>query len=142
LHKILRCGKLQTENEWEAGIEYMEKKKIMVVDDQPSVCTGVVGILKFDYNVFPFTSGKDALDFLTTNMIDLVLLDYEMPEMTGYEVLINIRMNRLTKETPVVFLTGQTNERMRQEMISRGANDYLCKPVNPDELHACIKKYL
>jgi len=120
----------------------MEKQKIMIVDDQPAICTSVTGMLKFDYTVFPFTSGKDALDFLKTNTIDLILLDYEMPGMTGYEVLINIRMHQNTKATPVVFLTGATNERMRQEMMGRGATDYLTKPVDPDALKNCIKKYL
>jgi len=120
----------------------MEKKKIMIVDDQPAICTSVSGMLKFDYSVFPFTSGKDALDYLSNNTIDLILLDYEMPGMTGYEVLINIRMHQNTKNTPVVFLTGATNERMKQEMMGRGATDYLTKPVDPDGLQKCIKKYL
>jgi len=120
----------------------MNKRSIMVVDDQPSVCSGVVAILKNDYTVYPFTSGKDALNFLATSTIDFVLLDYEMPGMTGYEVLLSIRMNRSTKDTPVVFLTGETNERMKKEMLSRGATDYLHKPVKPDELHSCIRKYL
>jgi len=126
----------------EVWIKHMEKLKIMVVDDQPSVCAGVVGSLKFDYTVYPFTTGKEALDFISSNPVDLILLDYEMPEMTGYEVLLGIRMNSPTKETPVIFLTGQTNERMKQEMIGRGATDYLTKPVDNDELKKCIKKYL
>jgi len=120
----------------------MQKAKIMVVDDQPSVCTGVVGTLKFDYTVYPFTSGKEALDFLKDNYVDLILLDYEMPGMTGYEVLIAIRMSLATKETPVVFLTGQTNERMKQEMLGRGATDYLTKPVDPEALKSCVRKHL
>jgi len=120
----------------------MDKPNIMVVDDMPSVCTGVAMALKQDYKVYPFTSGQEALTFLAANPIDLVLLDYEMPKMTGYEVLLSIRTNRSTKDIPVVFLTGETNERMKQEMISRGANDYLCKPINPEELNACLKKCL
>ena len=120
----------------------MEKQKVMVVDDQPSICTSVGVILKSDYSVLPFTSGKEALDFLASNMVDIVLLDYEMPNMTGYEVLLSIRTNRSTKDTPVIFLTAQTNDRMKQEMISRGANDYLCKPIDPTELRLCIKRHL
>ena len=120
----------------------MSNKSVIVVDDQPSVCAGVVGTLKFDYTVTPFTSGQEALDFMATNHVDLALLDYEMPGMTGYEVLIGIRTNQLVKDVPVVFLTGQTNERMKQEMLARGANDYLTKPVDADELKRCVKKYL
>ena len=120
----------------------MDKHSILVVDDQPSVCQSVAAILKGTYKVFPFTSGKDALDYLAENQVSLVLLDYEMPGMTGYEVLLSIRTNRSTKDTPVVFLTAETNERMKQEMIGRGANDYLTKPIVPGDLQACIKKYL
>jgi len=120
----------------------MSNKSVIVVDDQPSVCAGVVGTLKFDYTVTPFTSGKDALDFMAVNPVDLVLLDYEMPGMTGYEVLIGIRTNQLVKDVPVIFLTSHTNERMKQEMLARGANDYLTKPIDTDALKHCIKKYL
>jgi len=120
----------------------MSDKSVIVVDDQPSVCAGVVGTLKFDYKVTPFTSGQEALDFLAENTVDLVLLDYEMPGMTGYEVLIGIRTNQLVKDVPVVFLTSHTNERMRQEMLARGANDYLTKPIDNDALKQCIKKHI
>jgi len=120
----------------------MEKLNIMIVDDQASVCTRVVGILKFDYSVFPFTKGRDALEYLAENPIDLILLDYDMPEMTGYEVLLGIRMNPKTKQIPVVFLTGVTNDRMKQEMMSRGATDYLCKPIDTEELKRCIKRHV
>jgi len=142
LHKKKRCGRLLEISESEAEKKGMEKLRIMVVDDQPSVCTRVVGILKFDYTVYPFTKGKEALDYLVNNSVDLVLLDYDMPEMTGYEVLLGIRTNHAVKNVPVVFLTGVTNERMKQEMLSRGANDYLCKPIDTDELKHCIKKHL
>ena len=120
----------------------MSKRDILVVDDQPSVCKEVAIFLKDDYTVHTFKSGKEALDYLSHNSVDLVLLDYDMPNMTGYEVLLEIRMNKSTMKIPVVFLTGETNERMKQEMLGRGANDYLCKPVNSAELHRCIQKHL
>jgi len=114
----------------------------MVVDDQPSVCKEISSFLKNDYKVHTFKSGAEAVDFLSDNTVDLVLLDYDMPNMTGYEVLMAIRLNKSTSKTPVVFLTAVTNERMRQEMMGRGANDYLCKPVTSFDLKQCIKKHL
>ena len=120
----------------------MSTRDILLVDDQPSVCREVTAFLKDTYTVHAFTSGKDALDYLSSNSTDLVLLDYEMPEMTGYEVLMSIRLNKSTHTVPVIFLTGETNERMRQEMMGRGATDYLCKPVTSYDLHQCIEKYL
>ena len=120
----------------------MSKYNILVVDDQPSICREVATFLKDRYVVHAFKSGRDALDYMARNPVDLVLLDYEMPEMTGYEVLIAIRLNKSTIKTPVVFLTSETNDRMKQEMIGRGATDYLCKPVNSLDLHRCLEKHL
>ena len=120
----------------------MSMLDIVVVDDQPSVCREVTVFLKDSYTVHAFTSGKDALEYILYSPVDLVLLDYDMPGMTGYEVLMSIRLNKSTHEVPVVFLTGETNERMRQEMLGRGATDYLCKPIASHELHQCIGKLL
>ena len=118
-------------------------KDILVVDDQPSVCREVVAFLKDSYTVHAFTSGEEALAYVSArNPVDMVLLDYEMPKMTGFEVLMALQTDRSTANIPVVFLTGETNERMRKEMLGRGAKDYLCKPVDSAALHDCVKKYL
>ncbi|MCL2708684.1 MAG: response regulator [Defluviitaleaceae bacterium] len=120
----------------------MEKLNILIVDDQPSVCKEISSFLRNEYTVHAFKSGEEALEYMSENHTDLVLLDYDMPEMTGYEVLLAMRLNPMTKKTPVIFLTAETNERMRYEMMGRGANDYLCKPVSATELHLCVKKHL
>ena len=120
----------------------MGLRDIVVVDDQPSVCREVTAFLKDAYTVHAFTAGKEALEYILYSPVDLILLDYDMPGMTGYEVLMSIRLNKSTNHVPVIFLTGETNERMRQEMLGRGANDYLCKPVNSHDLHHCIEEHL
>jgi len=120
----------------------MSIKDIIIVDDQPSVCREVTAFLKNNYTVHAFTSGRDVLEFLTGNNADLMLLDYDMPGMTGYEVLLNVRLNKSTHKMPVIFLTGVTNDRMRLEMMSRGADDYLTKPIDSGELHRCIEKHI
>ena len=120
----------------------MGQPDILVVDDQPSVCREVVAFLKDGYTVHAFSSGAEALDYMLKNPVDLVLLDYDMPGMTGYEVLISIRSNRQAKDTPVIFLTAETNERMKTEMLARGAVDYLCKPISSAALQASVKKHL
>jgi putative two-component system response regulator len=114
----------------------------MVVDDQPSLCKEVAAFLKSDCNVHAFKSGKDALTYLEKNQVDLILLDYHMPEMTGFEVLLSIRQNQATRDIPVVFLTAETNERMEHEMTHRGATDYLCKPITASKLQQCVSKHL
>ena len=120
----------------------MNKPDVMVVDDQPSVCKEIASFLKDKYTVHAFKSGIEALDYLNGNSVDIVLLDYDMPNMTGFEVLMAIRKGKYAESLPVIFLTGETNERMRIEMMGRGANDYLCKPVNSSQLHECINKHI
>jgi len=118
----------------------MNKIDVVVVDDQPAICKEVATFLRNDANVHAFKSGKDALAYLERTSVDLILLDYHMPEMTGFEVLLSIRQNKAFDDTPVVFLTAEVNERMEYEMLHRGATDYLCKPIDAGKLQACIAK--
>ena len=120
----------------------MDRLQIMIVDDQPSICKEVSVFLKDTYDIHAFKSGKEALAYLEKHTFDLILLDYYMPEMTGFEVLLNIRQNKATAETPVVFLTAEINDRMEHEMMQRGANDYIVKPIDAVQLKACIVKNL
>ncbi|MCL1878978.1 MAG: response regulator, partial [Defluviitaleaceae bacterium] len=105
----------------------MNLPNVLIVDDQPSVCKEVATFLRGRYNVIAFKSGKEALTYLDKNHVDFILLDYYMPEMTGFEVLLQIRQNKSLDDTPAIFLTSEINERMEHEMRQRGANDYLCK---------------
>ena len=120
----------------------MSNPIVVVVDDQPFICETIDVMLKNMYEVHTFTSGKDAMHYMTDHSADLVLLDYDMPNMTGYEVLMGIRASKHNSKTPVIFITAQTNERMKVEMIERGASDYICKPINSSVLHERIKKQL
>ena len=120
----------------------MSKPEILVVDDQPSVCKEVAAFLKNDCIVHAFKSGKEALAYLERHHVDLILLDYHMPEMTGFETLLSIRQDKAHADTPVIFLTAETNDRMKHEMIQRGATDYLNKPIDSMKLHECIRKHV
>ena len=120
----------------------MSKREIMIVDDQPTVCKEVSSLLKSDYNVHTFKSGTEALSYLEKNHVDLILLDYYMPEMTGFEVLLQINQNKAHTNTPVVFLTSEINDRMSHEMLQRGATAYLCKPIDATQLRQCILENL
>ena len=121
----------------------MEKYKIVAVDDAPFVCETLESWLSVKYDIKTFLSGKEALNYLKDTPVDLILLDYDMPELTGYEVLMGIRgVNNVNHNKPVVFLTAVTNERMEVEMLERGANDYIRKPLDMTLLKDTISKYL
>jgi len=118
------------------------KPTVMVVDDQASICREVSEFLKWECDVAAFKSGPEAINYIHSNSPDLIILDYYMPEMTGFETLMAIRSNRATAKTPVIFLTTEINERMKVEMLERGAQDYLTKPINSGELIDTVKKHL
>jgi len=120
----------------------MKKPVILAVDDQSFILETISTMLKDKYEVHTFTSGKDAVKYMVSHKADLVLLDYEMPQMTGYETLLAIRSNKLNRDAPVIFLTAETNDRMKMEMLERGASDYICKPINVTTLNQCIAQYI
>ena len=125
-------------------MENTKRKPIIVaVDDAPFVCDTLTTWLQDTYDIRTFLNGKDALTHLETNEPDLILLDYDMPGMTGYEVLMKIRHNpTLDKKLPVIFLTAVTNDRMEMEMLERGANAYIRKPLDMGILKHTIIDYL
>ena len=120
----------------------MSKRIIVAIDDTPFICETLTAWLKGTYEVKTFLSGKEGLKYLSENKADLVLLDYDMPSMTGYEVLMDIRTSKTFSKIPVIFLTGVTNERMEAEMMDRGANDYLRKPLDIVLLRKSIEKHM
>lgn len=79
-------------------------------------------------------SGKIAEKYLQLKTVDLILLDYQMPQESGAEVLKNIREDSRLKDIPVIFLTGVSDSDRVQEVISMSPQGYLLKPVNMERL--------
>ena len=87
-------------------------------------------------------SGSEALDLLTRELPDIVLLDVMMPGMDGYEVCRRIRQNPATARLPVVMVTALDKESDRQAGLAAGANDFLNKPVGDDVLFPTMDRVL
>lgn len=107
------------------------KPVIMAIDDDPVVLTSLTTMLRTEYGVRPFVSGRTALDYLTRETATLILLDYQMPDMTGFEVLEQLHSNPQTQEIPVIFLTGSSDSDSEIMALEHGAVDYITKPVRP-----------
>ncbi|MDR1916954.1 MAG: response regulator [Synergistaceae bacterium] len=114
--------------------EINEKPLVLSVDDDPIILNSILSTLKLEHNVRPFTSGETALKFLKNNMADLILLDYNMPNMSGFEVLKVLQADEKLREIPVIFLTGSINGDDEIEALELGAMDYLLKPIKPKSL--------
>ena len=122
--------------------EEIEKKHILVVDDDPMMLKLVNEYLYERYNVATAISGKLALSFLEKKDTDLILLDYEMPEANGVQVLRKIRSNPKTQNIPVVFLTGVSSYNSIKEIISMRPQGYHLKPIDRENLLKVIMDVL
>jgi putative two-component system response regulator len=98
------------------------------------------GLLKDQgYSVFGAQDGQEALDFLLTHDPAVALLDVMMPKLTGFEVCLAAKANPETRLIPIVLLTGLASSDHRIRGITCGADDFLSKPVNAEELLARVK---
>lgn len=119
------------ESKMKLGGSYMQRR-ILVVDDDSMNLVRTKMILGKYYDVLLAESGKEALQKLESEKIDMVLLDIEMPEMNGMEVFE--RMKQRGIDIPVIFLTASGDEDDVKSAIKLGAVNYLKKPFLPPEL--------
>jgi two-component system KDP operon response regulator KdpE len=112
----------------------------MVVDDEPAIVRLVRAKLQADgYAVITAARGEEALELLDDERPDLVVLDLMMPGMDGFETLRRIRE---IGQIPVIMLTARAGDADKVRGLQGGADDYLTKPFNPDELSARVAAIL
>ena len=119
-----------------------ERKTIFLVDDNVTNLTLGKNALAERYNVFTLNSGVRLLKMLEKNQPDIILLDVEMPEMDGYEVIKILKGKRETAHIPVIFLTAKTDGTSELRGLSLGAIDYITKPFTPPLLLKRIEVHL
>lgn len=110
-------------------------QRILVVEDEPDIAAVVAyNLARSNYRVSTATSGVEALNAALREKPDLIVLDVMLPEMSGYEVLEQLRARSDTRDTGVILLTALVSENDRVRGFSLGADDYLAKPFSPKEL--------
>ena len=116
-------------------------KKILVIDDNPKILEDALPL--YDYEVETATDGLKAMNVLSNNSdFDIILLDVMMPNMSGWDVLKEIRKNEDTKDIPVIMITAISNEEKIVKGLKDGADDYIVKPVVIPNLLARIEAVL
>ena len=109
-----------------------EKEVILIVDDVASNIQTLAAILKDEYQIKVAISGERALEIMNQeSKLDLVILDVEMPQMNGYEVLEKLQEMKLAQNIPVIFVTGNVDPEDEEKGLLLGAVDYITKPVRP-----------
>lgn len=119
------------------------KKKILVVDDELSIRMLLENFLADDFDVITKDNGYEAMTWMQDgNCADLLLVDIDMPMVNGYELTENIRKQKGMERVPVIMLSSKQKSADRIRSFTAGADDYLQKPFNPEELLVRIRTIL
>lgn len=119
------------------------KKSILIIDDEKSIRLLLHNFLSKTYDVSTRENGLDGLNWMQDgHMPDLIVADIQMPEMDGYEFIGQIRSSGFFKDIPMIMLSSIDSSQEKVKCLKLGANDYLVKPFNPEELAIRIELLL
>ncbi|MDH3667969.1 MAG: response regulator transcription factor [Paracoccaceae bacterium] len=117
--------------------------RVLLIEDDPSTAESIELILrKAELNTYVTDSGEEGIELAKLYDYDLILLDLSLPDMDGYDVLRKLRLARI--ETPTLILTGMEGTDSKIKGFGAGADDYLTKPFDKEELvariHAIVRR--
>jgi two-component system chemotaxis response regulator CheY len=119
---------------------------ILIVDDSSPMRAVIKRVIKasgFDIGeLFEAENGKDALHVLDAHWLDLVLTDYNMPDMNGLELLTAMKQNDALADIPVVIVTTEGSDLRVEEFLHHGAAAYIKKPFTPEQIKAHLNRIL
>jgi two-component system, chemotaxis family, chemotaxis protein CheY len=115
-------------------------KTLLAIDDVNSTLDIINCALCKNYSVVKMPNGKEALDWMQEgNLPDLIISDLYMPEMDGFEFIKHIRASGFFKDIPLIVLSSYESSATRINCLRLGADDYMVKPFNPEELEARVE---
>lgn len=119
------------------------KKKLLIVDDEPSIGLILESYFAKEYEVILKSNGLEALIWLQAgHLTDAIVADLEMPYLNGLEFIKLLRASILYKDIPLLMLSGRDESTNKILCLKHGADDYMVKPFNPEEVDIRLKKML
>lgn len=118
--------------------------KVLIVEDSPTTSAMITSAVEVidGLEIFESKSGFEALKLLPHHPFNLIITDINMPDINGLELVSFVKKNQNYKHIPLIIITTEGSKRDKEKGLSLGANEYLVKPFNPDELQRLVKKYL
>jgi DNA-binding NtrC family response regulator len=114
--------------------------KILVLDDEKDACDLIARVLGPSHQVVAFTEEESALEYVRDHEVDLAILDIKLKKMSGVDVLASLR--KIRPQAKAIMLTGYPTVQTAEESITRGAYDYLTKPLDIDQLEEKVRQVL
>ena len=125
------------------GIQEQKSDQIvLVVDDDVTSLKLATGIMENDFRVAAATSGAMVFKYLENNTPDLILLDLNMPDMDGFEVIAKLKANPSYANIPVIFVTASQSPQSEVKCLESGAVDFVSKPFVPLVLKTRVRRIL
>ena len=146
LHKVIKSDGINSDTISSLNEQYnlnLDGKTILIVDDDPrNVYTLASALEACNAEIVEADNGKTAMDRLKKEKIDLILIDIMMPEMDGYETIKVLRRSEAFKKIPIIAVTAKSLKEDKEKCISAGADDYICKPVDYNNLIRLVKAWI
>jgi len=117
-------------------------KLIFIVDDNDANLVLAASALDDEFKVLTMPSAQKMFSLLEKKTADLIILDVEMPDMTGIEAAASLRQNQKFKDTPVIFMTSRDSEEIKPDMIKYNILEIIKKPIISSAVKNCVKKYI
>ncbi len=118
----------------------MAKANILICDDEPGVRESLKLILERGYNLFYARNGKEATERVKALKPDLLIMDVKMPHLNGLDALHHIR--RVDQRVPILMITGYESSDVAVQAVNSGANDYLTKPFQREQVTEKVQALL
>ncbi len=118
------------------------KLRLLAVDDEPRILRLMNAVLAGNYDLATAGDGEEGLRLALSTRPDLILTDFNMPKMTGQELLQRLRQETSLDDVPVIVLTGHEDDQLRVDLLRNGAQDFLVKPFSVEELRVRIANLL
>lgn len=120
-----------------------DNKKLLLIDDDPNLILLVKDYLEFrGYEVMAAGNGREALEILNLHLPDMIICDVMMPEMDGYAFVDKIRQDSRASWIPIMFLSAKGQSQDKIKGLTTGADIYMIKPFEPEELVAQVESSL
>src|SRR5262249_52472810 len=125
--------------ESEDGQGRRDRPRVLVAEDNPDMRSYLAEILSAEYDIKLVTNGREALDAAVTERPNVIVTDVMMPEMDGCELVTRLKNNPGLLDIPVILLTARASRAQTVGGLAVGADDYLAKPFDPEELKARVR---